>query len=179
MLLRCVNRAIARHGHSSAAVHESPAEVISTTIGSREVVGWGYNGQPFYMDRADFPMPAIRFREDTPDIKELREKEKSDWKKLSVGEKKALYRASFCQTFAEMEAPTGEWKSILGGSLIALSLALWMYMGFKLFVYPHEKLASFSEESQRAQLRRLIDLEANPIEGLASKWDYEKNDWKK
>ena len=37
-------------------------------IGSREVVGFGFNGQCSYQDRTDFPMPAIRFKENTPDI---------------------------------------------------------------------------------------------------------------
>lgn len=39
-------------------------------------------------------------------------------------EKKALYRSSFCQTFSEFKAPTGEWKAAIGGILIAVSLAL-------------------------------------------------------
>lgn len=39
-----------------------------SVIGNREVVGYGFNGQPNYVDRADFPMPAIRWREPTPDI---------------------------------------------------------------------------------------------------------------
>lgn len=38
---------------------------------------------------------------------------------------------------------------------------------------------SFSEERQKAQLRRMLDLKVNPIEGISSKWDYEKDDWKK
>jgi cytochrome c oxidase subunit 4 len=63
----------------------------------------------------------------------LREKEKGDWKKLSIEEKKALYRASFCQTFAEINAPTGEWKSITGISLMFMSLAVWSYLFFKVF----------------------------------------------
>lgn len=54
----------------------------------------------------------------------LKEKEKGDWKRLSIEEKKALYRASFCQTFSEFKAPTGEWKMAIGGVLIAVSLAL-------------------------------------------------------
>lgn len=33
-----------------------------------------------------------RFREDTPEILKVKEKEKGDWKKLSVEEKKLLYR---------------------------------------------------------------------------------------
>jgi len=38
----------------------------------------------------------------------------------------AVYRASFRQTFSELHAPTGEWKSILAGILFALSLSAWM-----------------------------------------------------
>lgn len=62
----------------------------------------------------------------------LKEKEKGDWKKLTVEEKKALYRASFCQTFAEMKAPTGEWKSVLGFALVGISVALWSFILLKL-----------------------------------------------
>lgn len=37
-------------------------------IGNREVVGFGINGEPNYMDRTDFPMPAIRWQESSKDI---------------------------------------------------------------------------------------------------------------
>lgn len=37
-------------------------------IGNRDVVGFGYNGEPAYLDRTDFPCPAIRWKENTPDI---------------------------------------------------------------------------------------------------------------
>lgn len=113
-------------------------------IGKREIVGYGCNGLPVYVDRVDYPMPAIRFKEDTPEIlvsvyldyyvdnnlpvsklfQALREKEKGDWKKLSLHEKKVLYRASFCQTFEEIKAPTGEWKVCVAGLFVATSLAL-------------------------------------------------------
>lgn len=61
----------------------------------------------------------------------LRQKEKGDWKKLSKHEKKALYRFSFCQTFEEFGAPTGEWKLCLAGGFIAGALALWYMMWMK------------------------------------------------
>ncbi|KAI5641202.1 cytochrome c oxidase subunit IV domain-containing protein [Phthorimaea operculella] len=32
-------------------------------------------------------------------------------------------------------------------------------------------------ENQKAQLKRMLDLKVNPIDGLASKWDYENNRW--
>merc|ERR1712179_432551 len=57
-------------------------------IGNREVVGFGYNGDHNYVDRVDYPMPAIRFKENTPDIQALHEKAKGDWKKLSMEEKR-------------------------------------------------------------------------------------------
>lgn len=77
-----------------------------------------------------------------------------------------------------MRAPTGEWKSSIGLALVVISMAVWVYMAMKVFVYPPLP-DSFSEERQKAQLRRMIEIENNPIEGIASKWDYEKNDWKK
>ena len=120
---------------------QNPAQVAAAAaamstvskIGNREVVGYGYNGQPNYADRLDFPLPAIRFKPTTPDIQVLREKEKGDWKKLSLEEKKTLYRASFCQTFSEMKAPTGEWKAIVGFILALSSISIWIYLGMKTF----------------------------------------------
>lgn len=50
-----------------------------------------------------------------------------------MAEKKAIYRASFCQTFAEMKYPTGEWKMHIGASLIAASLAIFVSLLMNLF----------------------------------------------
>lgn len=58
----------------------------------------------------------------------LHEKEKGDWKKLTLDEKKQLYRASFRLTYAEMEAPTGRWKSYFGWAMVWQSCALWLFM---------------------------------------------------
>lgn len=38
---------------------------------------------------------------------------------------------------------------------------------------------SLSLEARQAQLQRLIAMRANPINGIASQWDYEKDEWKK
>jgi cytochrome c oxidase subunit 4 len=38
-------------------------------IGNREVVGHGFNGEASYIDRADYPFPAVRFREPTAEFK--------------------------------------------------------------------------------------------------------------
>ncbi|KXJ77805.1 cytochrome c oxidase subunit 4 isoform 1, mitochondrial [Aedes albopictus] len=152
-------------------------DMIAQKIGKREVVGHGWNGLPVYADRVDYPMPAIRFKEVTPDVMALREKEKGDWKKLSMQEKKALYRASFCQTFSEIKYPTGEWKLSVGFGLIVLSMSLATMMLMKAFVYDDIPV-TFDDEHQKAQLKRMLDLGVGNITGLSSKWDYENNKWK-
>ena len=52
---------------SSGGVNPHLAEKLEK-IGNRDVVGFGWNGEPTYYDRPDFPMPAIRFKENTPDV---------------------------------------------------------------------------------------------------------------
>jgi len=146
-------------------------------IGKREVVGFGLNGEYSYIDTMDVPMPAIRFREESEEIKQLREKEKQDWNKLTIDEKKKLYRFSFCRTYAEMSAPSGEWKSITAGVLATISVALWLYVLLKKFVYDPLP-ESTSMEWRKKQRDWMVMWGANPIEGISSKWDYDKNRWK-
>ena len=81
-----------------------------------------------------YPFPAIRFQEDTPEILKLREKEKGDWKKMTVAEKKQLYRASFCLTFAEFKGKSmGEWKGIMGSVCLGIAVVTSIFMTFKMF----------------------------------------------
>ena len=119
-----------------------------------------------------------RFKEDNAEIAMLREKEKGDWKKLTLEEKKALYRASFCQTLTEVEAPTGEWKSVVGCTLIGISLGIWGYLWMKAFVYGELPDTITDEEKLKAQIERMVAIRANPVEGLTSNYDYEKGQWK-
>ncbi|KAI8433036.1 hypothetical protein MSG28_013903, partial [Choristoneura fumiferana] len=94
-------------------------------IGNRDVVGYGVNGSANYRDDAHFPFPSVRFKENTKDICGLRQKECGDWRLLCCEEKKALYRASFCQTFSEFKHPTGLWKLVLGGIFFTTSFTFW------------------------------------------------------
>ncbi|XP_023292338.2 cytochrome c oxidase subunit 4 isoform 1, mitochondrial-like [Lucilia cuprina] len=151
-------------------------DYTNTMCGKREYVGFGVNGAPIYVDLVDFPMPAIRFQEPSPEICALRKKEEEDWKKLSKDEIKRLYRYSFCRTFAEMKAPTGEWKLHLGIALWACTIGL--LFCYTVNVYHQDLPDTFAEDRRQAQLKRIIALEMNPITGLASKWDYEVGDWK-
>ncbi|KAK6982155.1 cytochrome c oxidase subunit 4 isoform 1 mitochondrial, partial [Biomphalaria glabrata] len=151
---------------------------IHPKIGNREIVGFGLNGLATYVDRCEFPCPAIRFKEDTPEVLKLREKEKGDWKNLTLEEKKALYRASFCQTFSEINAPTGEWKMFLSVILLSLAATGWIMLFVKKFVYPPPP-KNLTREWQEKMLQKMLDEEQGRIMGISSKWDYEKLEWKK
>ena len=166
LLLPCLRQNIPIYirGMSSGAVDAQ----FPDKLGNRDVVGHGFNGEANYMDRVDFPMPAIRFKANTPDIMALRQKEKGDWKKLSIQEKKELYRASYCQTFAEMQAPTGEWKGQIGTTLLFVAGSIWLFFFFKQFAYSPLPI-TFDEEHRLAQLERMKLLQVNPITGLSSK----------
>ena len=148
--------------------------------GNREHVGHGKNGMYNYYDGEDMPFPAIRFRPETAESKVLREKEKGDWKKLTIEEKKALYRHSFCQTFAEMNAPDPEWKAVVGWTLIGVAITWGMYLGISAIIpeHPYRKFYDSFEVRVAAEQRKL-DMGIFRDSGFGPDWDYEKRDWKK
>lgn len=49
---------------------------------------------------------------------------------------------------------------------------------FSLFTVYFPVPETFTPESEEAQLKRMIGLAANPVQGLASTYDYSKGDWK-
>jgi len=152
---------------------------IKTTIGSREVVGYGCNGEESYVDSVSYPFPAIRFKEETSEIAKIKVKEQGDWKKMTLEEKKALYRHSFAQTLCELQEPTGEWKKVFGISFLFISFAIWGVIWLKMYVYDMQVKTVTDQEHVKASIRRMIDMRVNPITGMASRYDYEKNEWKK
>ncbi|XP_067856840.1 cytochrome c oxidase subunit 4 isoform 2, mitochondrial [Heptranchias perlo] len=134
---------------------------------------------PMYCDRRDTPLPDIAYLQNlSAEQKSLKEKEKSSWKNLTNEEMIALYRVTFNQSYAEMCKPTNEWKTVLGGIFIFIGFTGLIVWWQSIYVYP-PKLHTFDEEWQRMQAKRMLDMRINPIEGFASKWDYEKNEWKK
>jgi cytochrome c oxidase subunit 4 len=164
-------------GHVTGGGEYQPLP-IKTEIGTREVVGYGRNGEESYLDDYAYPFPAIRFKEDTAEIVKLREKEKGDWKKMTVEEKKQLYRQSFCSTLVEVKAPSNTWKAIVGIVLACISTAIWGMVWLTTFAYDDLPISMTDETWKRATLQRMIDQRAGPVQGLASHYDYEKNVWK-
>ena len=100
----------------------------ATNIGNREIVGFGINGQTIYHDDVHVPFPSIRFKERT-NLK-LLDKEKGDWKKLTVEEKKELYRTTFCNTLAEINEPIHHQGRTFGEGLWLTVLIIYGYVGF-------------------------------------------------
>jgi len=52
---------------------------------------------------------------------------------LTIEEKKKLYRASFCQTLVEVDAPTGEWKAVFGWVFVWVAVAVFSFVGVRKF----------------------------------------------
>ena len=77
-----------------------------------------------------------------------------------------------------MEAPNGEWKSIVGCVMVAVSVGIWGYFWMKNVVYGPLPDTITDEEKQKAQIDRMIAIRANPVEGISSTYDYEKGKWK-
>lgn len=157
------------------SVYTPPHDLICCT-GDRKIVGFGRNGSADYEDVRDFPCPAVQFKEDKGDLMSLRQKELGDWREMTVEEKKQLYRASFCSTFAEFTARTGEWKSI---TAIVLGLGA-LTAGFVLFCHKFVYLPcrTSGEEWQADRVRMAIAERDGPIHGVSSHYDFDKKQWK-
>ncbi|KAG9460662.1 hypothetical protein GDO78_020336 [Eleutherodactylus coqui] len=134
---------------------------------------------PTYHDLRHVPLPDIPFRAAlTSQETALKEKEKGPWKQLSPEEKKSLYHIMFNQTYAEMNKPNQEWKTVLGGVFFFVGftgIVMWWQRVHVFPPLPH----TLEEEWVAMQTRRMLDMRIGAIEGLSSKWDYEKNEWKK
>ncbi|CAD6184853.1 unnamed protein product [Caenorhabditis auriculariae] len=143
----------------------------------RELVGFGSNGDNIYQDRLDYWYPAIRFRKEDGVISPLRQKEQSDWKKLTPEEKKILYRYSFRQTLSEYEAPTGYWKVMTAVVLSVMAFATYYAVFLNAYVYP-ELPPTFQNEYKEAQVERALVLEKGNFLGAPTKYDYENKKWK-
>ncbi|XP_068183138.1 cytochrome c oxidase subunit 4 isoform 2, mitochondrial [Antennarius striatus] len=133
---------------------------------------------PMYVDRTDTPLPDKPFKDVLTAAEEgLRQKEKGPWGQLSKEEKLVLYRMKFCQTYAEMRQPSAEWKTVMGGIFFFLGFTGLVVWWQSVYVYP-ERPRTFDEEWQAKQMKRMLDMRMNPIEGLSAQWDYEKGQWK-
>ncbi|OWK02923.1 COX4I2, partial [Cervus elaphus hippelaphus] len=47
----------------------------------------------------------------------------------------------------------------------------------KVALFP-KKPITLTDEWKAQQLQRILDMKGNPVQGLASRWDYERKEWK-
>ncbi|XP_032462865.1 cytochrome c oxidase subunit 4 isoform 2, mitochondrial isoform X4 [Phocoena sinus] len=122
-----------------------------------------------YHAQRSYPMPDEPFcTELNAEQQALKEKEKGSWTQLSHAEKVALYRLQFHETFTEMNRRSNEWKTVMG--------CVFFFFGFTVFP---KKPITLMDEWKAQQLQRILDMKGNPVQGLASRWDYERKEWKK
>ncbi|KAH3774488.1 cytochrome c oxidase subunit 4 isoform 1, mitochondrial-like [Dreissena polymorpha] len=162
----------------SSKISQAIKDLWYPQIGNRDIVGPSIWTSHDYHDTPDQPYPAVRFAENTSEVLALRAKEKGDWNSLTMEEKKQLYRNSFRQTFAEMNAPTGSYKRIFIHVFYIVGFSILYQLYFSLTCVP-PKARAYSEEIETGRMQRMVMMGMNPVAGLASKYDYEKNEWKK
>ncbi|XP_029549640.1 cytochrome c oxidase subunit 4I1-like [Salmo trutta] len=133
---------------------------------------------PQYNNRLDTPLSDVPFvRNLNSEQRQLKEKEKGPWTKLTKEEKIALYRLTHELTYPEMRRGSSEWKTVLGGVFIFLGFSGMLVWWQRIFVFgevPH----TLSDEWVEKQTQRMIDMRINPIGGFAYHWDYAKKQWK-
>ncbi|XP_013404456.1 cytochrome c oxidase subunit 4 isoform 1, mitochondrial [Lingula anatina] len=155
-------------------------EKLYTVIGNRDIVGPGVSGFAEYIEAEEFPFPAVRFMEPYPEIMPLLEKEKGDWKNLSIDEKKTLYRYSYRQTLKEEYTPEGLGKRLLIGTLFGLSCTM-IYTQITIdYIFPWDPRAARTRQAdwQGVHLGKLIAQNTSYTPGDPY-WDYDKGEWRK
>ncbi|KAM5220177.1 cytochrome c oxidase subunit 4 isoform 2, mitochondrial isoform 3-T5 [Hipposideros larvatus] len=89
-----------------------------------------------------------------------------------------VYRLQFHETFAEMNHRSNEWKTVMGCVFFFCGFTALLIWWQRVYVFP-KKPITLTDEWKAQQLQRILDMKGNPVQGLASRWDYEKKEWKK
>ncbi|XP_031289879.1 cytochrome c oxidase subunit 4 isoform 2, mitochondrial isoform X3 [Camelus dromedarius] len=72
------------------------------------------------------------------------------------------------------EKEKGSWTQLSHAEKVACLMIWWQ----RVFVFP-KKPITLTDEWKAQQLQRILDMKGNPVQGLASRWDYERKEWKK
>ncbi|XP_043972105.1 cytochrome c oxidase subunit 4 isoform 2, mitochondrial [Gambusia affinis] len=120
--------------------------------------------RPTYYERVDMPLPDKPYKDVLSEAEEkLKQKEKGPWSQLTKEEKVALYRLKFSQSYAEMKAPTGEWKTVLGGMFFFLGFTGLVVWWQRIYVYPPSP-RTLDDDWKAMQIQRMLDMRINPVQ---------------
>ncbi|OAF69289.1 hypothetical protein A3Q56_02920 [Intoshia linei] len=148
-------------------------------LGNRDIVGFGAGGAGEYFDNIAVPMPGIRFRPNTADFYALRQLELGDWRDLTIDQKKQLYRKNFRYTYAEFQnRQNHRMPFFFGCTLIFMTAGLFYYVSLLNYIKinrPYTLQPEYKEKMVEYWIRQMQGLS----HGIASYWDYDKNEWKK
>ncbi|XP_046923642.1 cytochrome c oxidase subunit 4 isoform 2, mitochondrial isoform X2 [Lynx rufus] len=173
MFFRAVWSLVLRKGGPRMRQMHSPGSAGKTQGAGKMPPYTNYHAQRSY------PMPDEPFcTELNAEQRALKEKEKGSWTQLTHDEKVALYRLQFHETFAEMNRRSNEWKTVMGCVFFFFGFTALMIWWQRIYVFP-KKPVTLTDEWKAQQLQRILDMKGNPVQGLASRWDYEKKEWKK
>ncbi|XP_059978728.1 uncharacterized protein LOC132504952 isoform X4 [Lagenorhynchus albirostris] len=89
-----------------------------------------------------------------------------------------VYRLQFHETFTEMNRRSNEWKTVMGCVFFFFGFTGLLIWWQRVYVFP-KKPITLMDEWKAQQLQRILDMKGNPVQGLASRWDYERKEWKK
>ena len=98
----------------------------------------------------------------------LRAKEAGSWKTLSAEEKKAIYRATYGASRAELQeaAKPHDSGKVIAGTVIAVAVALLLGKGLTSLANPGP--TSMSKEYQAAQTKHMVERGLNPVFGVSA-----------
>jgi len=150
---------IVRRGLATAAAHPPHATPSSSHVTA--------STSAIPLSNVEAQWASLSATEQTAVHQQLEELQRSDWKKLSLAEKKAAYYVAFGPHGPRSPVnPPGTAVKILTGVTALIGTAGLLYVGFRSIAPPPPK--TISKEWEDATNERAKELKINPISGISS-----------
>ncbi|GIY53520.1 uncharacterized protein CDAR_495061 [Caerostris darwini] len=131
------------------------AQKVLLTSSAKTINGNGFVDDPCITQVAK-PSKISR----TPSLLSLKQKEKGDWRNLTLEEKQALYHLSFNNPLCYVDEPADEWKLILAGTFTAMGL---MTLGMYVWLSQSEQTEVIGPLSKKIKNLEISSFEENSL----------------